>query len=473
MRGLYAFPLSLLLLAGTLRAQDDFDDYGPKPTGGPKARAQYEANLTRHTGKPDILVLPGLVADRKARTVEVLAESTGLAAGDVAEFLLVDQGSSHGYEAMLWSFAKPSDVHRALEFIGLKAGTPPNPAVPRLWSDGDRVSVVVRPEGGVEFPIEHLIVDNESGETLPAEGFVFAGSIRVPSRDGAGEPLYAADAFDPRSVASLYNEATAVLDVPRHANQGELYGSQVVNPECVSAGGELLTIVMTPLDPENAPRARNLTLRCGVAAPPATDAFRLIADDDKVVASGSTLKEILEHLVAMRQREGENVNIYISMLFDDALPLVDVSKSCLLLSMVEVMGVIRIKPPAPGQLYHRAFAPDKRWLEPAGRSVQPWELHLAKTEGALAVKMVLYEAVWAKGSTTPTFTRRECDVAAPEAVRATLDAEEKKRRESGARPVPPVLLVFSEPGLRYGQVMAFVRPALSTHDTIYVFIEEE
>ena len=89
-----------------------------------KKRAEHRK---AYEGNSDVLVLPGLVADRKERKVDILVEATGLAGGAVAEFLLVDQSSSHGYEALLWSFAKPSDVHAALLFIGLRPGAPYNP----------------------------------------------------------------------------------------------------------------------------------------------------------------------------------------------------------------------------------------------------------------------------------------------------------------------------------------------------------
>jgi hypothetical protein len=182
-----------------------------------------------------MLVLPGLLADRRARRVEVLAECTGLSANETVEFLLIDQGGSHGYEAMLWSLARPSDVDRALEFIGLRRGASVNPAVPRVWSDGDRVQLTVLPADGKSFPIEQLILDIQTEKTLPEEGFVFAGSLTVPSADGKEPAAYAADVYDPRSLASIYNEAISVLDVPRRVDKGEAYGRQVVNPDRVFA----------------------------------------------------------------------------------------------------------------------------------------------------------------------------------------------------------------------------------------------
>ena len=457
-----------LLLVGSLCAQDDFDTYGPQPTGAPEAKKQYEANLKAHKGNPDRLVLPGLVADRKARTVEVLAESTGLNEGELAEFLLVDQGSSHGYEALLWSFAKPSDVHRALEFIGLKPGAPYNPVLPRLWSDGDRVNLEVKGENGNAFPIELMILDNETETTLPEEGFVFAGSIMVPPQAEQSAPGYAADLYDPRSVASVYNEPAAVLDVPRAANKGEVYGTQVVNPEYAARGGELVTIVMTPADPDGSPPVRELVLSLDSVTASNKVACRLLEAEGRVLRAETALSPMLERLVVL-SKEGSTISVDLA--FADALPVPYVGKICMLMSLMETMGVVRVKPPTGGALYYRAFVPDKRWFKPEGRPTQPWELHLARKAGKLTGELVLHEAVWTDGSTAPTFTRKACAVAVPGDVRATLDREAKERQAAGRRPLPAVLLVFADPGLTYGDVVSFITPALSTHGTVYVFVE--
>ncbi len=456
---------AILLLAVTVPAQDDFDDFGPKPTGAPKARTQYEANLKEHKGTPDMLVLPGLVSDRKARTVEVLAEATGLDSEEVAEFLLIDQGSSHGYEALLWSFAKPSDVHRALEFIGLKPGTPVDPRALRFWADGDRVMLNVRVNGGETFPIERLILDKETDKTLPEEGFIFAGSVMVPSRDGKGAAQYAADVYDPRSVASIYNEPAAVLDVPRQATQGEVYGNQVVNPDHALDGGELLTIVMTPGESDGRPRARQvrLALDCGVGTTGMV--CRLSETGGAVVAEAPELTPVLEKLVALKE---EGAPPYVELSFGEAVPVTGVGKVCTLMAMMEAMGMVRIKPPVDAQPYYRAFVPDKRWLKPEGRPTQPWELHLGRKDDK--AELVWHEPKWSDDSLAPTFTRRSFVIPSPVALCAKLDKDREEALDGGASPTFGVLLVYAPSTMRYGEVMAFVRPVLGTHGTVYVFV---
>lgn len=458
------------LLAGAVLAQDGPEDYGPKPTGAPKAKAQYEANLKKHASNPNILVLPGLVADRKGRSVEVLAEATGLGTEELVEFLLIDQGSSHGYEAVLWSFAKPSDVHRALEFIGLKPGTPIDPRALRFWSDGDPVRLNVRVNDGKVFPIEQLIFDKETGKTLPEEGFVFAGSIMVPPPDGKGAARYAADVYDPRSVASIYNEPAVVLDVPRKAGQNEVYGNQVVNPDIVFDSGEMLTIVMTPGESNGRVRARELTLVLDHAAGTTGMVCRLTGTGGVAVVEASELTPVLEKLVALKEQGAPPC---VELSFADAVPVRDVRKTCTLMAMMETMGMVRVKPPATGQPYYRAFVPDKSWLLPEGRASQPWELHLGRKDGKIVGELAWHEPRWSDSSVTPTFARRSFPVPTAQVLRHKLAEDAEEPEEGETAPTPGVLLVYAPSTVCYGHVMEFVRPVLGTHGTVYVFVEGE
>lgn len=467
--------LRLSLLAGCLLAlpgagqEEDPEHYGPKPNGAPEARARYEANLAAHAKDPDKLVLPGLLADRRARRVEVMAESTGLSANETVEFLLIDQGGSHGYEAMLWSMARPSDVDRALEFIGLRRGASVNPAVPRLWSDGDRVQLTVIPPDGNTFPIEQLILDIRTEKTLPEEGFVFAGSVTVPSADGKAPAAYAADVYDPRSLASIYNEATSVLDVPRRVDKGESYGQQVVNPDRVFAGGTLLTVVMTPARIPGASDAPSLRLKMD-AVPNSTGVVcRLTDRDDKLLLESEDLMAVLEKIVPTHSGA---ITPFLDLALGEHLPLPHAQKAAALLAALEPLGVVRVRPPPRDHLYHRAFAPDPEWREPAGRPSQPWELHLAHEKGAVSATLVRHDpGAEPVDADPPAFTRHSVPLAGPDELRAKLHAETEKRLRAGAPLIPGVLFVFAAPDLTYGEMMAYVRPVQGTHGTIYVFVE--
>jgi hypothetical protein len=72
--------------------------------------------------------------------------------------------------------------------------------------------------------------------------------------------------------------------------------------------------------------------------------------------------------------------------------------------------------------------------------------------------------VWRDREVWPELKITECDVADPAAFAAEL---------SSRGPGLPVILVFADPSVRYGQLMAYIRPVLETHPTVYVFVEEE
>ena len=478
-----AFIPAVLLMAGALVAQDENEDFGPKPTGGKQAETRYKANLAKHKGNDDILVLPGLVANRKERRIDVLAESTGLSGGEVAEFLLVDQGSSHGYEALLWSFAKPSDVHRALVFIGLEPGTPFNPNVLNFWADGARVNISVDDGNGGAFPIERLILDKNTEDTLPEDGFVFAGSITIEPQDATSGARYVADIYDPRSVASIYNEPAAVLDVPRRVSQGDVYGNQVVNGDNAFSAGDLLTIVMEPADPDGQARARHVILSISnavdearavsgstdVSSTPAGETYHLAGTDGSSLCKDVSLRGVLASIEAMR---GEGFEPYAELSFDRGLTIDQLRKTCAVMTVLEMAGTLKIKAPPAGQPYHRAFLPDEEWREPLDRPSQPWELHLEETGGKLLGRLILNEPVWADGSLKPTFKQTVLEACAPSALGKRIAAADRQRLKNGKSAVPAVLFVFVDAGMTYGQLMECIGPLMKKYGTQYVFLEE-
>jgi hypothetical protein len=458
--------LAGLFMAGLGWSQGPDDNYGPKPARGKEVKALYEVNLATNKGNADVLVLPGLIANRKEKTVEVQVESTGLKANDLAEFLLVGHESSHGYEAMLWAHAKPSDIQRALIFVGIKPGAPRNPLLPQLSRGGDRVTLTVREKDGESYPIERLIFDKTTEKTLPEEGFVFSGSLRIPKgAKQAGELV--ADHDELRSVASLYSEPTAVLDVPRRINQGEVYGQQVVNPELVSKGGDLLTVVMTPGPSDGKPPPKNLNLLISMSKGTNGVVCRL-SEKEKVLCEEVQLSSVMEQIFGFKKESGTPS---ASLSFGKELPLVVVSKAAMVMTMMETMDVVAIEPPTGNELYYRAFAPNNEWLKPEARPCQPWELHLGTEQGKVAGALIWNEPIYSADGLQQTFKKHEVKVADAQAMKNHLAADAKKRKEAGQSALPSVLLVYVNGNMSYGALMAFLTPVLETHGTVYVFLQ--
>lgn len=475
----------LLLSAGAApegRGDSGNSSGANRPKGGELARKAHAANLARCKDDPDALVLPGLVANRKTRRVELLAEASGLAANSTIEFLLVDVASSHGYEALLWSFARPGDVHAALAFIGIPPGASYNPGQLRLWPKGERVNISIAATNaapGAKLPrVESLVLDTKAGKPMPEEGFMFTGSMNVPAPNGGTGVVYMADAYDPKSIVSLYNEPGTVMDVPRPANQGDVYASQVVNPEHMLSAGEILTLILEPERTDGSRRVRDLVLEIGLAAarpdpaPGAAEAGRSIAFVLKE-AGGATLgkEPTLEGAVAaVSEVVKKGCDPYVSIRFDRALKLAEVRRACIVVGMLEAASGMRIEPPPQGQLYFKAFMPDERWREPAGRFAQPWELHLSRGKGGVTGRLVINEETWTDASPDPNLKAISFDAPTPKALRARLDADAQERKQASKRPGLAVLLVFADADLSYGELMTFVGPALSTHNTVHVFL---
>ena len=79
--------LLCLVVAVSAPAQDESDETTRKHNKA-AADAAYRQNVEAHGTSADMLVLPGLLADRKAQRVTVWGEATGIEGGTTAEFFL-------------------------------------------------------------------------------------------------------------------------------------------------------------------------------------------------------------------------------------------------------------------------------------------------------------------------------------------------------------------------------------------------
>jgi hypothetical protein len=252
----------------------------------------------------------------------------------------------------------------------------------------------------------------------------------------------------------------------------------VVNPATAFNRGELLTVVMRPREGNgDAPLKRELVLRVGGAAAGETNAavtaalqLGIRAGDD--LYQGSVSDEMLKALMTNLESMAEGQVAHMELDVEDSTPLQDAQKTATVMAVLESMGGLMVNPPPDGQLYYRGFIPDRRWLDPAGRPAQPWELHLKRHEGGMTGEMVMNQAVWNDVDSTRSFTRTVVPVATPGAVRLQLDADSAARAEAGDAAAPAALLAYATKGMTVGDVMTFLRPVLSTHGAVYIFLEE-
>lgn len=416
-------------------------------------------------GKDHLLVRRGLVADRTTRSVMLDAEATGLKAREIVEFPIISENSGHDYEALLMAFAKPSDIVAALEFVGVPRGRPATPEKLALWPKGERVRVTVEFPDGSRKPIEDLILDLRDGEKpLPSLGFIHAGSVWT---DRDGQPHCAADDGGPGSVASSYNEPTTVLDMPRLAQQGEVYERFIANPATVLPKDQFVALWLSP-EPRPAEHPQRVTeLTLAIQCPEgmteiAAAQFRLF--ETRQGGDSATAQPLADALRSCKAYLPDR-DPYVTLDWGDALSLRAAVDLAGVLGVLDNEDGLRIEPPKAGQLYYKAYTPRAEWRDRAQRATQPCELRFArKDDGAVAATLVRIEELWDANpdNLRPDLKVHEQPIAGPEALPAALAATNVEL---------PVLLLFAPGDLTLGAVMPYVRAVQATHANIHVFVE--
>jgi hypothetical protein len=90
---------------------------------------------------------------------------------------------------------KPSDVHKALESLGLKAGKPARGEGAVASGPEVKIFLEVPGLGGISrrIPIEKTLLDKKTGKTMPPLKWIFTGSVMKQIDPAKPELTYAAD----------------------------------------------------------------------------------------------------------------------------------------------------------------------------------------------------------------------------------------------------------------------------------------
>jgi len=436
------------------------------------AAADYERNLAAYRDNPDMLVRPGLLADRKDKSVTLWARATSVSVHDPIEFFIIPQDSGKDYEALFVTFARPSHVHEALEFIGMRPGRSIDFARNRFWPKGERVIVTAEwqqpPPAGAEgeapavtrVRVERLIYDERARRTMREDGLVFVGSYWIEPEDGS-QRIYAADAMDSRSIASNYNNRETVLDVPRQAPQSAVYGTQKLNPQYRFTPGQPVSLTIRPERPQGPPRVVDLELRVSMppgASGPQGAAYELLD------ARGTSLlpRPTLIHLLAEFERLTDGGrDPFVTVVMDRAMTLGAVRQVYQVLAVLDDADGIRIEPPPPGDLYYRAFFPDEKLRDRGARLGKPWEAHLLYRDHQVAGTLILPadEIDDNNGQGDLKFT-----VGTPQELARILADRSGRFSRS--------VYIFAPGTLPYGAMLSFIGPAMKTHPSMLVFLPQ-
>ncbi len=143
------------------------------------------------------------------------------------------------HESVIRTSAQPMDIHIGLLLLGLKDGGNPGWYVPPPLSTekprepvpaGDKVNVFVRWQDSGQWQecrAEHLVLNLQSGESLPDTPWVFIGSY-LDTEGG-----YVADYVG--SILTNYHDRSSVLDCP--LEQGQVDDYMYVNSSLVPPVG--------------------------------------------------------------------------------------------------------------------------------------------------------------------------------------------------------------------------------------------
>ena len=452
----------------------------PSPREANKAAVQkaYQDNVKKYAGNTDMLVLPGVLANRVKKQIVVQAEATGLGKSDPIEFFAASDESGNDYETLTVAFAKPGDVRKALEFIGMQPGRTVDFSKLCFWAKGERILATASWKDSqgkpVEARFEDLLIDARTNRPLPKSGLVFTGSRMVEWPEGSGKKVLAADAFDPHSIASNYNEPQTLMDVPRQAVQGDVYRSQILNPNLRLPAQGLVDLILRPEYVDGRKRVMDLTLDLGVK--PGTEGaeigqveFRLRDPAGKTLNADPGLNALLQTCTELVQQGHDP---FVAVNAGEAITLKAIAQVSRILSSIETDSGIRIEPPGPGQLFYRAFMPNEAFRNRDTRSAQPWELHLTLDGGKVAAKLVQIEETWKEGEIQPDLKIAEVPLPDPASLKKELD-ERTKAIEARKERALPVILVYAQPGITFGTLMKYLGPVQATHPTIHVFLPVE
>lgn len=421
--------------------------------------ARYAERLEHHADEPHMRVRRGLLADRKAGFVEIDAEASGLPPHDPVEFIVISESSGHDYESLAISHARPSEIHEAMRFIGMEPGQPYNPRALRYSPKGERVIITFHWEdddGATHaYRAEEMVRDDRTESHLVMEGFVFVGSQWL---DEDGDRVYAADAYGPQSIVSIYNEPTTVFDVPRDVPQRDVYGFLRPYPDRQASYGRLLRIRIEPESRDGQRRVAEVTLAIRPGAGETPIHLTLLDADDVPLHDGHALHQVLS---ALNRIAEEGQTPFLSLDLHDDTPLKEIRDLLNLLRAFQAEGELHIEPPQPGDLFYRAFLPVEEHRERENRPSQALELHLTRSEDGLTGRVVLIEDDRRRREEPFDPVITEYAAPTPAALSETL-ADIQHRL--------PVLLVFAPGDMTYGTVMQWVRPVLDSHPMIHLFL---
>lgn len=440
------FPVLLFLGVASAEGQDQVHPYD---IAHQKIQQILEQKRKEFADDPDKLVLESIVADRKLKRVEVWGCATAVGDTEPIEFFITPVVSGKDYESLAVTWCKPSDLHKAMEFIGLKPGRPINFVTNHHWTRGPRVIVTVD-SGKGPVRIEDLILNAPEKKTLPQTGMVFTGSFT--HTDEQGQSHYAADVVDSRAIAPNYNDPVAVLDMPLRLAQSDVYGFQVRNPAHAVPLGHLLTFIIQPATGKEAVELHDLVIEVGLNE---SKPIYTALEQEKERFRADSLADLVRSLSLLVDGSSD---WFTTARIDPSIRVTDVRKMYAVLMTLEQDRGIKLDPPAGENLFHRAFFPQDAWRNRQERLGEPWELFLARQQGKIVARLERYVELF---EPERRLELQRFEVQSPQEFVKTINDHASQWSQ--------MIFIYPPEDLTYGELMQWAGPAFKTYPRIFVF----
>ena len=171
----------------------------------------------------------GLVVDVAKKTITIPCKVAPRKLPNLSEVYPIEVVASYGapkgqkaHETVVTFEVKPSEVHQALEKLGLKPGKPAKgdggiPEGPEIL-----ISLELTGPGGIarKVPVERALMDRRTGKPMPKMKWLFTGSTQKQVDPAKPEKIYAADqsgtliAVFPVTDETVFQSSLTMKDEP-------------------------------------------------------------------------------------------------------------------------------------------------------------------------------------------------------------------------------------------------------------------
>jgi hypothetical protein len=447
--------ICMLLVVSSVNGQEDGS---ASEVNRAVAKSDYEHNLKVYKDNKDFLVLPGLLADKVNHKIVIDGEVTELSSGEPTELYVIYDKSSHGYESLAYSFAGPSDVMKALEFLGMKQGKAVDSVNRCLWPKGERifVSFIIDPKTSKELPMKDFVIYTKTGKNpIDRLSQVFTGSVMMDDFDDASKRVMMAETMDPYGIATSYTESGSIMTTPDNVSKGRAYGSVTSGP-LLPPKGTAIKVVLRPeyIDGKQRMQYYNLNISTNGTGQLAYN----LKKNSESKFSQLTLDVFLKRMIDIVDN-GQDP--FVDVEFNKNLPVGAIKQVAGLIQEIESVNGIRVDVPKEGEPFFKTFLPNEQFRIRKKRYSQPCELWLSETNNMVSAEIIKPTATYLDNQIDPKISIKEFSF---------KDLTEyKKILDENSDPEVKVLLIFAPSDMQYSNVYKYIKPIIKDYPTIYIF----